>query len=131
MCWQVVPVAPSAIRTSPRSSRSRKAIRVAWLACGSPFARHPARDWHLAVRQVAEASTGRDPQPLSMSDELTLATHPRISAAKAGDARKMLRAQLVVEHALALAAGQAEHAALAEMRVVVHVVAGLSRLRQR
>ena len=40
----------------------------------SPFARHPSRDWHLAVRQVAEASTGRDPQPLSMLDELTLAT---------------------------------------------------------
>ena len=85
----------------------------------------------LPRRQVAEASTGRDPQPLLMLSELTLASNRRLSAAKAADRRQVACPQLVVEHALAFALGQAEHAHLAEVRVVVHVVAGLPGFGQR
>src|SRR4051812_49184939 len=54
-------------------SQSAARIRVqTGVRVTSPLdARHPPshlarRDWHLAVRQVAEASSGRNPQPLLM-----------------------------------------------------------------
>src|SRR6266576_6177052 len=69
------PIPPSPTITGPLSRRSRKRLRV-WLCAGtwspSELARHihpgsrPAGFGTLPRKQVAEASQGRFPQPLSM-----------------------------------------------------------------
>src|SRR4051812_17209037 len=102
-----------------------------WLACGVSF--RPTSIPGLAPCCEAGCRGVNGPGPSASLDVgRAHARHiPRISVAKARDARKVLQTQLIVEHALALSASQAEHADLAEMRVVVHVVAGLPRLRQR